>query len=245
MPRTVQEIMNSELFSLRVHDDSAHALGYILGLGITAAPVLDEGKHPVGLASFRDLLRSPSPATVAERMTVPAVTVRSDATVEDAARVLAERGVHRVVVIDSDGRAVGIASALDVVRGLLGLPALHPSAFPHWDAARGVSWCDDTLLELDHLDEAPDSAGAFALIRGGKGVEERVVWAEAAHNVRTRLYDLLARPQTEQPMLARLLESHSGLRFRAAAIETADQRESVSESLMAEARSALAPARAE
>jgi hypothetical protein len=245
MPRTVKEIMNGELFSLRTHDAAAQALGYIVGLGITAAPVLDQDKKPVGMASFRDLLRLPTPATVAECMTSPALTLRSDAPVEEAARLLTERGVHRVVVVDSDGRAVGIASALDVIRGLLGLPALHPSAFPHWDSTRGVSWCDDTLLEVDRLDAAPDAPGAFALIRGGKGIEERVVWAEAAHNVRTRLYDLLARPQSEQPMLARLLESHSDLRFRAAAIARADRRESVAESLMGEARSALAPTRAE
>lgn len=245
MPRTVKEIMNGELFSLRIHDGTDDALGYILGLGITAAPVLDEAKKPIGLASFRDLLRAPSPATVAERMTVPAVTVRSDASVEEAARVIADKGVHRVVVVDAEGRAVGVASSIDVIRGLLGLPAAHPSAFPHWDRARGVSWTDDTLLDLERLDVAPDEAGVLALIRGGKDLEERVVWAESAHNVRTRLYDILSRPQDEQPMLKRILASYSGLRFRAGAIHMADQREAVSESLMAEALSALAPASAE
>lgn len=245
MPKQVKEIMNRELFSLRIQDGTDDALGYIIGLGITAAPVLDEAKKPIGVASFRDLLRAPSPSTVAQRMTVPAVTVGADASIEDAARVLAERGVHRVVVVDAEGRAVGVASSLDVIRGLLGLPASHPSAFPHWDKGHGVSWCDDTLLELDRLDVAPDGPGVLVLIRGGRGVEERVVWAESAHNVRTRLYDLLSRPQDEQPMLKRILASYAGLRFRAAAIHMADQREAVSESLMAEALSALAPASAE
>jgi len=245
MPKTVHEIMNRELFSLRIQDGTDDALGYIVGLGITAAPVLDEAKKPIGLASFRDLLRSSAPATVAERMTVPAITIGEGASVETAARLLAERGVHRVVVVDTEGKAVGVASALDVIRGLLGLPASHPSAFPHWDKKHGVSWSDDTLLDLERLDVAPDGPGVLAVIRGGKAVEERVVWAEAAHNVRTRLYDLLSRPQDEQPMLKRILASYAGLRFRAAAIHMADQREAVSEALMAEALSGLAPASAE
>jgi len=242
MPRTVQEIMNRELFSLRIQDGTEEALGYIIGLGITAAPVLDEAKKPIGVASFRDLLRSRAPATVAERMTVPAVTIPVDARVEDAARLLAERGVHRVVVVDRDGKAVGVASSLDVIRGLLGLPAEHPSTFPHWDKVHGVTWCDDTLLELERLEVAPDAPGVLALIRGGKGLEERVVWAEAAHNVRTRLYDVLSRPQDEQPLLKRILASYSGLRFRAAAITMTDQREAISEALMADALSGLTPA---
>ncbi|MBK7583936.1 MAG: CBS domain-containing protein [Myxococcales bacterium] len=241
MPRTVSEVMNAELFSLRSGDGTSEALGYILGLGITGAPVLDAAKRPIGVVSMRDLLRTPAPGTVAACMTVPAVTVPATASIEDAARAAADGGVHRVVVVDAKGRAVGVASSLDLVRGLLGMPAFHPATFPHWDKARGVSWTDDTLLELDRVGGAPNGPGVLVLIRGGRNLEERVVWAETAHNVRTRLHDLLSRPQDDQPLLRRIIELYSGLRFRAALVTLADQREAIAESLMAQALSAPAP----
>jgi CBS domain len=234
MPKTAREIMNTELFSLRPSDDGEDALGYIVALGITAAPVLDEARRPMGVASFRDFLLPRGPCKVAERMTVPAVTVSADTSIEDAARLLVERGVHRVVVVDPEGRAVGIASSLDVIRGLLGLPASHPSTFPHWDKARGVSFTDDTLLELDRLEVAPDGPGVLALLSGGKNTSERVVWAEPARNVRTRLYDIVSRPQDDQPILKHIVEQHGTLRFRAASVASLDQRERVAESLLAE-----------
>jgi len=234
MAKTVQEIMNRELFSLRPNDGTDDALGYIVALGITAAPVLDEEREPIGVASFRDLLPLPAPGKVAERMTVPAITVAESATVEAVAHILAERGVHRVIVVDADGRAVGVASSLDVVRGLLGLPASHPSTFPHWDRVHGVSWTDDLVLEMDRLDAAPNGPGVLVLSTGGRDVPERVVWAEAAHNVRTRLHDIVSRPQEEQPVLRRILDGGASLRFRAAAMDSQDRCQSVAESLMAQ-----------
>jgi hypothetical protein len=219
---------------LRPNDGTDDALGYIVALGITAAPVLDEDRKPLGVASFRDLLPLPAPGKVAERMTIPAITVPEDATVEQVAHILAEQGVHRVVVVNADGRAVGVASSLDVVRGLLGLPASHPSTFPHWDSVHGVSWTDDTVLEMDRLDIAPNGPGVIVLSTGGRDVPERVVWAESAHNARTRLYDIVSRPQEEQPVLRRILDASASLRFRAAAVESVDRRQAVAEALMAQ-----------
>lgn len=242
MPKTVREIMNTELFSLRPNDGTDDALSYIVALGVTAAPVLDEDRRPLGVASFRDLLPRPAPSKVAECMTVPAITAPETSGIEEVAKILCERGVHRVVVVDSEGRAVGIASSLDVVRGLMGLPASHPSTFPHWDKAHGISWTDDTLLELDRLDGAPDGPGVLVLSTGGKGAHEQVVWAEAAHNVRTRLYDIVSRPQDEQPLLRRIVDQNRFLRFRAAAVDSLEKRQTVAESLMTLALSLATPA---
>lgn len=241
MAKTAREIMNPELFSLRPNDDSADALGYIVALGVTAAPVLDEARRPLGVASFRDLLHPGADGKVAERMTVPAISVRVDTSIEDVGRILAERGVHRVVVVDAEGRAVGVASSIDVIRGLMGLPAAHPATFPHWDRIHGVSWTDDTPLDSERLDVAPDGPGVLVLVRGGRGVTEQVVWAEAAHNVRTRLYDLLARPQSEQPLLERVMQEVGSLRFRATAMDSLERRQSIAEAVMAQTLRARMP----
>jgi CBS-domain-containing membrane protein len=51
----------------------------------------------------------------AELMTSPAVTVTGDDTVEHAARLMRDRRVKRLPVIDAGGRLVGIISRIDVL----------------------------------------------------------------------------------------------------------------------------------
>lgn len=243
MARIVREIMNPELFSLRPSDAAEDALGYILALGVTGAPVVDTSGKPVGVASFRDLVARRAPASVEERMTRPALVIDEHATIEDAARMLSDSGVHRLVAVDDGGRAVGIVSALDVIRGLMGLPASHPATFPHYDQASGVSWTDDTELDLDHVGIAPDGPGVLVLVRGGREISEAVVWAEAAFNVRTRLYDILSLPQ-DAPLLARMLRDDHHLRFRAASIQDPSVRMKVLERLLGAAHKKLEAASA-
>ncbi|HMR77325.1 MAG TPA: CBS domain-containing protein [Polyangiaceae bacterium] len=234
MAKTVREVMNPELFSMRAGDKAAEGLGYIRALGITAVPVVDAEMRPLGVASFRDLLAAAPEQTLADRMTTPAVTIESGASLEDAAQMIVQRGVHRAVVVDDAGKVCGVVSALDLIAGILGLPAKHPDTFPHYDKLHAVTWGNDELLDLEHVEAAPDRAGVLLLVAGGKDKTERVIWAESAYNVRTRLYDLLSRPQDDHPELANLLQRHHvGLRFRATAIESEARRRSLAAAVMA------------
>ena len=72
------------------------------------------------MVSLRDFMRNDERRP---QMTSPARSVRADATLAEAARVLAEESLHHVVVIDATGRAVGMLSVLDVLRAVVGLPA--------------------------------------------------------------------------------------------------------------------------
>lgn len=211
MATKVREIMNHEVFSVRPEEPTASVLESILALGITGAPVLDPNGQPLGVVSLRDLV-GPRPGTTAgERMTSPAVTIMAEARIEEAGRLLSETGYHRLVAVDETGRAVGIVSGLDVVRGLLGIPAGHPAAFPHLDDETGLVWTDDLPLDTKRVTLAPDGPGLIVLIHGGAGVPERVVWAECSDRVRSRLSDMLSRPQPD--LLGAWLD-HGSLRFR-------------------------------
>lgn len=233
--------MSRELFSVAPGDDVAAAAESILGLGVTASPVLEGSGVAVGMVSLRDLIGGDRGGTVAERMSRPVVSVRNDATVEEAARRLGEANVHRLVVTDADGRAVGIVSAVDLVRALIGLPARHPAALPHLDRETGLSWTDDTIFDTDHVDEAPNAPGLFVLVHGGRDRAEVPVWVEAAPNVRTRLSELLSVPQ-ENEALARLLQTeHAHLRFRAAEVDDRARRTELAETLQARLRRAREP----
>jgi CBS domain-containing protein len=154
-------------------------------------------------------------------MTRPAAVVHEEAAIASAGRLLAETGYHRLVVVDHHGRAVGVVSALDVVRGLLGVPVVHPASFPHLDPRTGLVWTDDQPLVVDRLEAAPDGPGLIVLIHGGAGVPERVVWAESARNVYARLTDMLSTPQADHPALAFWL-NRGPLRFRTAALSEDD-----------------------
>ena len=245
MARTVKEIMNSELLSIRAEDLAERALGYILSFNVTAAPVVDDDGHPIGVASLRDLVSRESPITVAQCMTTPAATIEEGASIDSAARRLAEQGLHRLVVVARDGRATGVVSALDVVSGLIGYPVRHPSPFPHYDKVHELFWTDDMPLDTSLLDALPNGPGVLALVSGGPRRTESLVWAEAVNNLPARLADLTARPQTENKDLQRLLEHEKDLRVRAAHVPSQTAREAVARAIMNEVRSAWAarPAR--
>ena len=242
MAKTVDEIMNKELFAVRPADLAEDVIGLISAMGITGAAVIDADGRPVGQVSLRDLLRAEGRRPVAELMVSPAGTILSTETIENAARHLAEKNRHRLVVVDEEGRAVGMVSALDVIRGMVGMPAVHPPSFPHFDAATGLRWTDDTPVELTRVEIAPNGPGLLVLVYGGAGMRERVVWAESCENVRTRLYQILEAPGAEQRLLSRALRLGQ-LRFRAAAAPDAAARERALEVVqgMAMAELGLAP----
>jgi len=209
--------MNSELFTLRPDEPAELALEFILLLGITGAPVTDTRRTVVGHASMRDLLASRKGPTVADRMSTKPHVVRLGTTLDEAGRRMAEDHVHRLIVVDEQSHSVGVVSALDVIAALLGIPVVHPPTFPHFDRALGITWTNETQLTLTHVPTAPDGPGLFVLIAGAPFERDRVVWSEAAKNVRTRLFELLSAPQADQ-QLARLLAHPDRLRFRTAAI---------------------------
>jgi CBS domain-containing protein len=213
----VAEIMNREVFSLHPAHSADDALSGLIALGIGGAPVVDEEGRPLGMVSLRDLAGPRHGETAGALMTRPAAVIRAEEPIASAGRLLAQTGYHRLVAIDSEGRVAGMVSALDVLRGLLGLPAGHPAAFPHLDAELGLVWTDDQPLVAGGLEAAPDGPGLIVLTHGAAGVPERVVWVEAAHDVYARLTDMVSTPQTEQPVLAHWL-ARGPLRFRAASV---------------------------
>lgn len=234
MSSRVREIMNPELFSVRLGDATSDVSNGMLALGVSGAPVLDDRGRPLGVVSLRDLVECTG-ARAGDVMTSPAVTIEGDARIAEAGHRVAETGRHRLVVVDGEGRAIGVVSAVDVIRGLLGLPTAHPAAFPHLDAETRLTWTDDVSLDLDHLDLAPDGPGLLQLVHGGAGLSERVVWVESCENVYTRLTDMLAEPQTDQPVLSWWL-AQKPMRFRAAAAADPVERGKALEVLRARAR---------
>jgi CBS domain-containing protein len=213
MARFVREIMNPEVFTFRPDVRLDAALDAILEFGITAVPVLDDERRPIGVTSLRDLVREESEP----RISAPAISISAGASIEHAARVLAESGRHHLVVVGSDGRAVGMISSLDLLRAIIGLPASYPATFPHYDAALGVSWSNVTPFDTEHVGCAPVESGVLVLSAGSAGHTESDLWVEDCLSLRTRLVEMLEITQNDSPALARVLERRD-LRFRCAIV---------------------------
>jgi CBS domain-containing protein len=110
---------------------------------VSGVPVVDDERRVLGVVSEADIVRSETagtgragvlararalaghhghvstPRTAGEAMTAPAVTIRSDRTVMEAAHAIADRGVNRLPVVDEDERLVGIVTRADVVRAFV------------------------------------------------------------------------------------------------------------------------------
>ena len=191
MSETVDAIMNHEVYRVRAHEPSGEVLAMILTLGITAAPVVDERDVPLGLVSLRNLARAKREEPVSKHMTTPAATVSASTTVEEAGRQMGQLSYHHLVVVDAQGRVAGFVSSLDVIRGLVGLPASHPPAFPHQEPESGLNWTPTSILTIDNIDElAPRGAGMLVLTSIDS--PDDVLWAEASNSVAKRLREFVA-----------------------------------------------------
>jgi len=94
---------------------------------VSGLPVVDAGGHLVGVLSRTDLLLEGGPVMsqllrgratglrVGELMSRPPLTVGLSATLVDAARIMRDERVHRLVVVNEQGEPIGVLSATDYV----------------------------------------------------------------------------------------------------------------------------------
>ena len=121
--KTARDIMTTPAETLAPTATLAEAAQQLRDLNVGSLPILD-GDHLVGVVTDRDIVvrgiaegLDPSSATVAEVATGAVVTVDVDDDAESVARVLGERQVRRVPVLDG-GRLVGVIAQADVARDL-------------------------------------------------------------------------------------------------------------------------------
>ena len=123
---TVEDLMTADPVLASVDLPVTDAAELLAFYQISGLPVLDWIGYLAGVISQTDILRAQadeqvsSPWTLAVRdvMTRPALTVRPGTTLEEAARLMTEQHVHRLVVVDGRGTVVGVISSSDLVRAV-------------------------------------------------------------------------------------------------------------------------------
>jgi len=123
--RTVGEVMTANPISIAETASLAEASGILESKMITGLPVIDDAGTLVGVLSQTDLIRVRADQhlasnwrglAVGEVMTRPALTIAVTATLNEAARQMDERGVHRLVVTNQAATPIGIISTSDLAR---------------------------------------------------------------------------------------------------------------------------------
>jgi CBS-domain-containing membrane protein len=126
----VKDIMATKVSTLG-HNDTLDLADHVMALDrIRHLPVLEEGRV-VGVVSQRDLFRSAlaialgygkraqkmlwKTLRVKEVMSEPAITISPEATIKDAARLMIERKIGCLPVLE-DERLVGIVTETDLLR---------------------------------------------------------------------------------------------------------------------------------
>ena len=119
----VSEVMSRRVTCVRPEMDAAEARGRILERGVSGAPVVDHWGRVVGMLSRSDLVEhevtSEAGLRRVEDVMMPLIfSLPPEATVAQAAALMAYEGVHRIVIVDRGGYLVGLVSSLDVARWL-------------------------------------------------------------------------------------------------------------------------------
>ena len=128
---SVGELMSIDPITIGA-DEPAHQAELLMSdRRVSGLPVVDREGRLVGVVSQTDIVRAHAAGqslsswpglAVRHLMTSPALTIRVDESLIDAARRMEERHVHRLVVISADGEhPVGVLSTLDLVGTLADL----------------------------------------------------------------------------------------------------------------------------
>lgn len=119
------QFMQDQVFSYHV-DDKAETLAEIMTEeGFGSVPVVDSSNRVIGIVSEFDLLKALmddkplAQVTAGELMTRTPITVTLDTAAMDIIRLLEEKHLIRMPVVDRDGRLVGIVARRDVLKGYL------------------------------------------------------------------------------------------------------------------------------
>jgi CBS domain-containing protein len=116
----IGDVMTRRVETVDPMESLQEAAARMRSCGIGVLPVLEEGV-PVGMLTDRDITvratalgRDPKETLVREIMTAMVVTCREDDPVAEAERLMEEKAVRRLVVLDSWHRMVGIISLDDI-----------------------------------------------------------------------------------------------------------------------------------
>ncbi len=208
MTVSVRDVMTAKVIALRKSADFKEIVTVLRRYRVSACPVIDDNDQVLGVVSEADLLyketepdRPPAllrfqwrldeeykskAVTAGQLMTSPAVTIRPGAPVVDAARLMQDRRIKRLPVVNHDGQLIGIVTRSDV------LAIFERPDEDIWDEVTKVIIGTEFGLDPGQFDVTVRSGvvtieGLVELRRTAMDLVGRVRHAEGVISVRNRL----------------------------------------------------------
>jgi CBS domain-containing protein len=138
----VADVMNRDVVVVSPRMPLKEVARVLVNRHFSGVPVVDDDGKVLGVVSEGDILakeRNPAEAAsifgralelenwsakheardAGAAMTAPAVTIRPERMVSEAAALMLDRGVNRLPVVDDDGKLIGIVTRADLVRAFV------------------------------------------------------------------------------------------------------------------------------
>ena len=152
----VRDIMTRSVISAKETDTAADAAKLMAKHNIGCVLVSDKKGEVIGIITERDIVQRiaaknlvPSKVTVGEAMSKPVVTIKSGVTITDAAKLMNQRKIRRLAVIE-DGKLMGILTMKDILEitpAIIDLASEKSKAgmgrAPRTSSSRLSGYCDE------------------------------------------------------------------------------------------------------
>ena len=139
----VQDVMTKGVISISKYDPIMQVADILTEKNISGLPVVDKDRRVLGIITqadilsmigvsrehtFKDLLKhmlgEPLPLrkmgdTVGDIMTAPALTIRPDANIAEAVRMMDEKKIRRLTVVDNQNVLIGIVTRADILKAVI------------------------------------------------------------------------------------------------------------------------------
>jgi len=117
----VRDVMSKDVRVVRP-DTSVKEVVAVMNKFDIGSVVVVQGDRPVGIITERDILRrivepclAPETVTARQIMTSPVVTIDENASINEAAKIMAKKRIKRLLVTRNNDELVGIITFTDIV----------------------------------------------------------------------------------------------------------------------------------
>jgi CBS domain-containing protein len=139
----VRNVMTKGVISISKYESVMHVADILSEKNISGLPVVDKESKVIGIITqadilsmvgvgrehtFKDLLKYMLGEKLPERrmgdhvgdiMTSPAITIRPDANIAEAVKIMDEKRIRRLTVVDDQNRLIGIITRADILKAVI------------------------------------------------------------------------------------------------------------------------------
>ncbi len=139
----VRDVMTKNVLSITKYESIMQVANILTEKNISGLPVVDKENKVIGIVTqadilsmvgvsrehtFKDLLKymlgEPLPARrlgdhVGDIMTSPALTIKPDANIAEAVRIMDEKRIRRLTVVDDKNTLIGILTRADILKAVI------------------------------------------------------------------------------------------------------------------------------